>query len=667
MLVNQSIINQNAGTAHDLPVHPITLRFNGDHHYLEEVYQGHVLTNYLSHFRLCHWIAIFFYAVYILLDAYLAPENIVYFLIIRFAIVIPLFLLGIGLSYTSWYGRIVQFMLAFYVVLTSTGFTSMVLFAPVDVHFFYALGVLACMIFGYTFIRLPLVPASAAGLISIVIYWLVQIQFHQLPQKAFVSYFSYLCGFNILLMIICYSIERSDRQNFYLSHLLVLERNKTERINESLEEVVEQRTSELQVTNERLSREIKEHISSQRAREELEKQLRHSQKMEAIGTLAGGIAHDFNNILGSVIGFTELAIDEVEPGTILGNNLEEILSAGKRARDLVKQILAFSRREEQSMQPVDLAEVLREIYNLLRATMPASIDLELNIHHQASVLADPGQIHQVFMNLGINAAQAIGSDDGKVTISLEEIVLGESFCQQHPSTEAGLYAIIVVKDTGCGIPPDVHERIFDPFFTTKPQGEGTGLGLSVVHGIIQNHGGAIAVDSMPGKGSSFKVYLPVTEKRQTTIKKPFLSPFPQGRERILLIDDEQPLLNFGQQALSKLGYRVTIQNNALEALKLFRSRYQDYDLIVADLAMPEMNGDVLTEEIRKIQPDIPVILCSGLKTAISKERIDELNIAAVIGKPVRASDLAFSIRRALGGMHCPGSQNSLMGDCFKTG
>lgn len=666
MILNQGTYDRKIATTRELPVHPITLRFHGDHHYLEDVYHAHVLTYYLSHFRLCHWIAIFFYAVYIFLDYYLAPENIAAFTIIRFVIVIPLFFLGIGLSYTRWYGRIVHSIMAFYVVLTAGGFIAMMLFAPVKAHFIYALGVLACLIFGYTYIRLPLVYAATAGWISLGIYWMIQVTFPKLPESIFISYFSYLSGFNLLLMIICYSIERSDRQNFYLSHLLVLERNKTEQINESLEEVVEQRTAELKVTNIRLSREIKDHISSQRAKEELEKQLRHSQKMEAIGTLAGGIAHDFNNILGSVIGFTELALDDAEPGTVLGNNLEEILSAGKRARDLVKQILAFSRREEQSMQAVDLSEVLKEIFNLLRATMPSSIELKLNLRNSVKVFADPGQINQVFMNLGINAAQAIGTDDGKVAISLEKAVLGDFFCQKHPGTTAGLYAVVVVKDTGEGIPSDVQERIFDPFFTTKPQGQGTGLGLSVVHGIVQNHGGAITVESAVGKGASFKVYLPVANS-EANAETNESSSFPEGHEHIFFINDEKSLLNFGQQAMSRLGYQVTIQDDAVDALRLFRDQYQNFDLIIADLEMPGMKGDMLAEEMRKLRVDLPIILCSGLKTGISKERINDLDIAAVICKPVLISDMAFTIRRVLDGMHRRIRQHSMIGDCIKTG
>jgi CheY-like chemotaxis protein len=226
--------------------------------------------------------------------------------------------------------------------------------------------------------------------------------------------------------------------------------------------------------------------------------------------------------------------------------------------------------------------------------------------------------------------------------------------------------VVIVKDNGKGISPDIQDRIFDPFFTTKPQGQGTGLGLSVVHGIIQNHGGAITAESALGKGASLKVYLPVANS-EVSVQMPMPSSFPKGYERILFIDDEKSLLSFSQQALSRLGYRVTIHDNAMEALSLFRSRYQDFDLVIADLSMPRMRGDVLAEEIRKLRPDIPIILCSGLKTAINHERLDELDIAAVISKPMLISDMAFAIRRVLDGINLPPTQNSVNDDIIKTG
>jgi signal transduction histidine kinase/CheY-like chemotaxis protein len=647
-MMTQGDYHREIEAASTLPVHPITLRFWDDRKHLERLYRAQVLERYLRHYRNCHWIAILFYGVYIFLDYYLAPYNILHFILIRFGIVIPLFLVGIWLSYLSWYHCIVNFMLGFYVVLTASGFTVMAHSAPVTAHYSYTIVIIACLIFGYTFIRLPVVFATVAGWISFGVYWVVTKQFGQLPEDILTTNLAYLAGFNLLLMIICYTIERSDRQNFYLSRLLVQERDKTKRINISLEEVVEQRTAELKHSNEKLSKEIADHITSQKEKDKLEKQLFHSQKLEAIGTLAGGIAHDFNNILGSVIGFTELAIDDAEPESLLKSNLEEILNAGKRARDLVRQILAFSRRDEQTMGPLPLDKILSEVQHLLGATNPPSLALELKIHHRPIVHADPTQINQVFMNLGINAAQAIGQDGGRITLSLEETIVDDFFCQQHPGTRPGPYAIVIVKDSGPGIPPEVIERIFDPFFTTKPQGQGTGLGLSVVHGIVQNHGGAITVESELGKGASFKVYLPVVPE-VTQPELPLSTHLPMGMERILYVDDEKPLLEFGRQALVKLGYEVTIEEDPNAALALIQ--HQDFDLVITDLAMPGIKGDKLAEEIKKVHPDLPIVLCSGLRTAISDQRIREAGIAAVINKPVLKSDLAHTIRRVIGTHH----------------
>jgi signal transduction histidine kinase/CheY-like chemotaxis protein len=656
--MNKPLDQKKFKAALALPVHPVTLQFVGNTEHLEEEYRSVSLKRYLTHFRICHWMAILYYAVYIFLDIYLAPKHASIFLFVRFAVVIPLFGLGIVLSYFPWYGRICYFMLGFYVVLTSGGFITMSIFMPNDLHFVNFLGLLACLIFGYTFIRLPLRYAMVAGWVVFFLYLFTLSTFGSLSKNELYSYLAFLAGFNLLLTIICYTVERADRHNFYLSHQLVKERDRIHQINADLEKIVDRRTLELKKANLQLSNEIAGHLAAQEEKERLAKQLRHAQKLEAIGTLAGGIAHDFNNILGSVIGFAELAIDDAGDNLLLQSNLEEILSAGKRARDLVKQIMAFGRRGEQSMQPVKLEAIMEEVRNLLRATIPASIKLELHIHYSPMVLGDPTQINQVLMNLGINASHAIGSGSGKIALSLEKVLLGDSFCRQYPGTQKGEYALLVVKDSGGGIAPQDMERIFDPFFTTKPQGQGTGLGLSVVHGIVQNHNGAITVESEHGKGSTFKVYLPIsTAEKFSDIEVP--SSLPGGNECILYVDDERSLLNFGKQALSRLGYTVHTLDNPLNAIELIKTNSLGFDLVITDLAMPNMNGDAFAAEIKALRPDMPVVLCSGLKTAVSLKRIKEIGVDAVISKPVLKSDLAHTIRRILAKKNSCTSHNTV--------
>ncbi len=628
-----------------LPVHPLTLHFAGEAEELEQAYKAHWHARYLPLIRICHWVGLIYYAGFSLLDVYLFPDKAAVFLIIRLAIICPVFLVGWVLTYQSWYSRISAPVLMFFVILTGGGYSVMSAMVPPEHTFGYDIGLLACLIFGYTFIRLPVVYATLGGWSVLLIHWRFGMPDYLL-SSAVVNQIAYLVGFNVLLMVICYSVERADRYNFYLARLLDAEKTKVSRINAGLEEIVASRTEDLQTANEKLSREIQAHKASQFAKEQLTRQLRQAQKMEAIGTMAGGIAHDFNNILGSLMGFTELALDDAVPGSPQQSNLHEVLTAGKRARDLVKQILAFSRRGEQCKDPVSLSEVIQEGHKLLRATLPTSIEIELVMKAQPKVLADATQINQVLMNLAINAAHAMDEGTGKIVVHLEETVLDQAFCIQQPGTAPGPHAMLSVSDNGAGIEPAILERIFDPFFTTKPQGQGTGLGLSVVHGIVKSHGGAVTVHSRAGQGTTFVIYLPViTGPQPADIVEPV--DLPGGRERILYVDDEQGLLNYARQMLTRLGYHVVTRDSALEALEYFRNHHPQIDLVITDLTMPHMTGDILAVEIKRIRAAMPIILCSGLDNRISSQKAEKIGISAVIGKPVLKADLAFTIRRVL--------------------
>jgi signal transduction histidine kinase/ActR/RegA family two-component response regulator len=533
----------------------------------------------------------------------------------------------------------------FLVILTGTGYAVMSAMVPPQHGFGYYAGLLACILFGYTFIRLPVVYATSAGWLVLLIYWQFGIPPHQTPGLI-INQMTYLIGLNILLMAICYSVERADRHNFYLARLLAAEKAKVSKINTGLEQIVAHRTEDLRSVNEKLCEEIAAHKASQHAREQLTRQLRQAQKMEAIGTMAGGIAHDFNNILGSLMGFTELALDDAAPGSNQQNNLKEVLTACKRARDLVRQILAFSRRGEQCMAAVSLSDLIQEGQKLLRATLPTSIEIELVMNARPKVLADATQINQVLMNLAINASHAMPDNSGKIAIRLEETVLDQSFCDQHPGTGPGPHAMLIIEDSGSGIAPEIMDRIFDPFFTTKPQGRGTGLGLSVVHGIVKGHGGAVTVSSQVDKGSTFVIYLPIITYAQP-MESIQAADLPGGQERILYVDDERGLLNYAQQMLTRLGYHVVTRDSALEALEYFRSHHPQIDLVITDLTMPHMTGDTLAIEIKRIRAAMPIILCSGLNNRIGAQRAEQIGISAIIRKPVLKADLAQTIRRVL--------------------
>ncbi len=380
----------------------------------------------------------------------------------------------------------------------------------------------------------------------------------------------------------------------------------------------------------------------------LETQLQQSQKMESIGTLAGGIAHDFNNILAAVIGYTEIALDDVKENKALYNNLQQVLKAGERAKDLVKQILTFSRQTDQELQPVQVQKIAREALKLLRATLPTTIEIKHDIQNESTVLADPTQLHQVLMNICTNASHAMQEKGGILEISINNVELNLGFTLNYPDLKPGPYLKMTIKDTGHGMPPEVLERIFDPFYTTKEKGEGTGMGLSVVHGIVKSHGGTITVYSEPHKGSTFNVYLPVIGRDISSeiITEKLL---PTGTERILFVDDEQAIVHSGRLILESLGYEVVTKTSSIEALELFKLQKDRFELVITDMTMPRMTGENLAKELMNIRPDIPVVLCTGFSAKIDKTKAMSLGIRAFISKPILKRELAEIIRAILDG------------------
>jgi len=379
-------------------------------------------------------------------------------------------------------------------------------------------------------------------------------------------------------------------------------------------------------------------------RKKLETQLRQVQKMEAIGTLAGGIAHDFNNILSAVIGYAELALDNVEKGSILEDYLQEIFTAGNRAKDLVKQILTFARQVDEEIKPVKVITVAKEALKLLRASIPASIEIRQHLESDSLIMGDPTQIHQIFMNLCTNAAHAMEERGGEMEIGLVDVELDDSSPLTLNGLKAGSYMKINVSDTGPGISPDIIDSIFEPYFSTKDVGEGTGMGLAMVHGIVESYGGKITAESEFGKGTTLLIYLPITKRRD--FKRSFEEEkLPSGNERILLVDDELPIVKIGSRILETLGYHVTVRTSSVEALELFRSRPNDFDLVITDMTMPNMKGDKLADELMGIRPDIPVILCTGYSKNISDESAADIGIKAFAYKPIVKADLAKTVRK----------------------
>lgn len=411
--------------------------------------------------------------------------------------------------------------------------------------------------------------------------------------------------------------------------------------------ITKQTKNVMRIIAARLSSAI-EREKNERARELLENQLQQAQKMESIGTLAGGIAHDFNNILSPIMGHTELLLYDTPEGSQLRYSLNEIQSASMRAKDLVRQILTFSRQEKSECKTMRMQYIIKEALKLIRSSIPAIIEIKHNIRKECGLInADPTQIHQIVMNLATNAYHAMEDAGGTMTIDLKEVEL-DAQKALNLDIKQGTYACLTVSDTGTGIPEDVKGKIFDPFFTTKGQGKGTGIGLSVVHGIVNSSGGAICVHSELGKGTEFNIYLPVVEsylKKNDALKVKMI--IQGGTERVLLVDDEAPLITLQKQMLERLGYQVTSRTSSMEGLEAFRSSPDKFDLVITDMAMPNMSGDKLAVELIKIRPDIPVLLCTGFSTIISEEKALVMGIKGFLMKPVTISDLDKKIRDVL--------------------
>ena len=385
-------------------------------------------------------------------------------------------------------------------------------------------------------------------------------------------------------------------------------------------------------------------------RAKLESQLRQSQKLEAIGTLAGGIAHDFNNILMAIMGYADLALEGLPKGSPSADSLEQVIVASERAKSLVRQILSFSRSEEPDKAPLEVANLVGEVFSLLRASIPTTVEMRLEeplAHDQ--VLADPVQIQQVIMNLCTNAAQAMQKKGGVLRVELKRVELDSETAATYALLEAGSYLCLSVSDTGEGISREVMNRIFEPFFTTKDAAHGTGMGLAVAHGIAVNHGGMITAYSEPGKGSKFNVYLPVYGGADQWVQAPSSTPGESrgDGERVFFVDDEPALAYLGRRMLGGLGYQVRSFDNPSEALEAFLAQPEACDLLISDYTMPKMTGVELGAAFLKVRPELPVIVCTGFNNQLREDRARRQGIKMVLYKPLARADLAQAVRRAL--------------------
>ena len=382
-------------------------------------------------------------------------------------------------------------------------------------------------------------------------------------------------------------------------------------------------------------------------RKKMEMRLQQSQKMEAIGTLAGGIAHDFNNILTAIIGFSELAYEEAHSAKTVSECLREVLGASDRAKDLVEQILAFSRQGNSERVSLDMNRVVEKAVRFLRSSLPTTITISTYTDSQIGlVLGDATQLHQILVNLSTNAFHAMEEAGGILKISLKEIHLRQEDLPHAWEVQAGDFVRLSVIDTGVGFGKELKERIFDPYFTTKEPGKGTGMGLSIVHGIVQDMDGFITVQSEVGTGTTVEVFFPVKEPLDL-VEHTFAGTLPLGQEKILFVDDEKMLADLAERMLEKLGYQVTVCTDSVEALHIFEEKPDEFDLVITDQTMPVMDGAGLSIKMLQIRPNIPIVLCTGYSSVMSEKKAKDLGVKELVQKPLRTKELARIIRKVL--------------------
>jgi CheY-like chemotaxis protein len=429
--------------------------------------------------------------------------------------------------------------------------------------------------------------------------------------------------------------------------------------NQSLINKLEDKLGQLELANRKLQdaleardREIEERKRAEEERTRLEHHLARIQRIEAIGVLAGGIAHDFNNILSAIIGYTELCRKQMNDLGAPTTYLDQVLKASVRAKELVLQILTFSRQTKQEMKPVMLGLAVKEALTLLKATLPSSIEIRERTGAAGLILSDPTQIHQIIMNLCTNAAHAIGPMGGVIDVAVDREAVDSSPRSRDLALPPGPYLKISITDSGHGMPSEIMKRIFEPYFTTKEVGHGTGLGLSVVHGIVRNNGGAITCESTPGEGTTFMVYLPEFVPEGDACEASG-EDMPTGSERILFVDDEEILVDLVKNMMEGLGYRLVGKTSSIEALETFRQDPGDFDLVITDLTMPGMTGDQLARKLLEIREDIPIILYTGYSELISEEKAREMGFRRYMIKPAELKELAAAVREVLDGGQQP--------------
>lgn len=488
----------------------LTLAFTGKFKHLEAQFLDFNFRESLIRIRVAILISIFFYAIFGILDAFIVPDKKLIFWIIRYAVVCPFALNVFRLSFRPEFKKYAQPLLFCMCLGGGLGIQAMVIMADPPATYSYYAGIILVFITIFTFIRMQFLWSLACSWLIVICYEIGAVFLSETPQIILINNNFFFVSANILCTLAGYSIELNARKRFFYSICLEQEKNKVTMANLELDQRVKERTYELSNANKQLNREIQDRIAAEELRLKLEKELNKKKNLEAIGAVAGGIAHDFNNILAAVIMYSEATLDTLDKQSSEYDNVKEILQAGIRAKDLTRQILTFSRQVEKNGKPVSLSKITKEALKLIRASIPANIDIIQKINSNSLIIGDESQLHRIIMNLCTNAYQSMGEEKGTIEVRVEDAIINQELSQSSNLEAPGHYVKMTVKDTGHGIPPEIINKIFHPFFTTKPVGLGTGMGLSVVLGIVKQYQGSIKVYSEPGKGTDFVVLFPVS-------------------------------------------------------------------------------------------------------------------------------------------------------------
>jgi signal transduction histidine kinase/ActR/RegA family two-component response regulator len=645
--VGRSFLGLPSESQESFSINYLTLSFKGDLIRYEKDYLEDYFKMSLNPFRFSLILSMFFYGAFALLDTVAVPELKGVFWFIRFGIVSPVLVAVFIFTYFKPFKRYMQFIISCIMFITGFGIIIMIIYAARVQNYSYYAGLILIFIFGYTFIRARFIYASIAGWSIVIAYEISAMWLSQTPFIILVNNNFFFISANIIGMFISYFLELSTRKEFYMRILLEQEKENVKTANNALEKRVVERTEQLSNANQDLKKEIEIRQKFERERAELEKQLFQLQKMETIGTLAGGIAHDFNNILTPILGYTDMALEELPAESNLRFDIEQINNAAHRGKDLVQQVLTFSREVDFANKPIQLQPIITEALNLIKASFPPGVEINQDYDQMAgTVLADPTHIHQIVMNLCTNANHAMMKSGGILNVKLDAVKIDQKTSNKVPKLKKGDYIRLTISDTGHGMDIKTKERIFEPFFTRKEVGSGSGLGLSVVHGIVNNYGGAIEVDSNPGIGTTFRIYLPKYSGELLESDKSNKKPL-KGDEHILFVDDEPEITFMGKKMLENLGYKVSISSNSVAALEEFKKDPDEYSLLVTDQSMPNLTGTELAILMKEIRPKLRVIIITGYADNLSEELLTQNGISEVILKPMILDDFSKVIRRVL--------------------